>query len=129
MKSIIRIFTVVVILTALCGQSAMAGNDERRGTAGAAELLINPWARSTGWGGVSINRFGKNLIGLTSNDIYSTQRATKTFANGGIVIDATGTDLSFAYTISVSNSDDSPVSDIKVTNCTLNGTTIPFVDD
>ena len=46
-----------------------------------------------------------------------------------IVIDATGTDLSFAYTISVSNSDDSPVSDIKVTNCTLNGTTIPFVDD
>ncbi len=46
-----------------------------------------------------------------------------------IVIDATGTDLSFAYTISVSNSDDSPVSDIKVTNCTLNGTNIPFVDD
>ena len=46
-----------------------------------------------------------------------------------VVIDATGTDLSFAYTISVSNSDDSPVSDIKVTNCTLNGTTIPFVDD
>ena len=46
-----------------------------------------------------------------------------------VVIDATGTDLSFAYTISVSNSDDSPVSDIKVTNCTLNGTAIPFVDD
>ena len=46
-----------------------------------------------------------------------------------VVIDATGTDLSFAYTISVSNSDDSPVSDIRVTNCTLNGTTIPFVDD
>ena len=46
-----------------------------------------------------------------------------------IVIDATGTDLSFAYTISVSNSDDSPVSDIKVTNCTLNGTNIPLVDD
>lgn len=46
-----------------------------------------------------------------------------------VVIDATGTDLAFAYTISVSNSDDSPVSDIRVTNCTLNGTTIPFVDD
>ena len=54
MKNIIRIFTVVVILTALGGQAAMAGNDERRGTAGAAELLINPWARSTGWGGVNV---------------------------------------------------------------------------
>ena len=54
MKSIFKILTVVVILTALTAQSAMAGNDERRGTAGAAELLINPWARSTGWGGVNV---------------------------------------------------------------------------
>jgi len=41
-------------MTTLTVQSAMAGNDERRGTAGAAELLINPWARSTGWGGVNV---------------------------------------------------------------------------
>ena len=39
----------------MSAQSAMAGNDERRGTAGASELLINPWARSTGWGGVNIS--------------------------------------------------------------------------
>lgn len=55
MKRILKIFAVVVILSAMSAQSAMAGNDERRGTAGASELLINPWARSTGWGGVNIS--------------------------------------------------------------------------
>ena len=54
MKRILRIFAVVVILTALSAPSAQAGNDERRGTAGASELLVNPWTRSTGWGGVNI---------------------------------------------------------------------------
>lgn len=54
MKNIIRIFAVVVILTMLGAPKAQAGNDERRGTAGASELLINPWTRSTGWGGVNI---------------------------------------------------------------------------
>lgn len=54
MKKILRIFAVVVILTALSAPLAQAGNDERRGTAGASELLVNPWTRSTGWGGVNI---------------------------------------------------------------------------
>jgi hypothetical protein len=54
MKNIFRIFAVVVVLSAVVSQSAYAGNDERRGTAGASELLINPWARNTGWGGVNI---------------------------------------------------------------------------
>lgn len=54
MKKILRIFAVVVILTTLSAPSAQAGNDERRGTAGASELLVNPWTRSTGWGGVNI---------------------------------------------------------------------------
>ena len=39
-----------------------------------------------------------------------------------IVVDATGTDLSFNYDINVKNSIDSPVSDIIVTSATLNGT-------
>ncbi|MBR1766282.1 MAG: PorV/PorQ family protein [Bacteroidales bacterium] len=54
MKRILRIFAVVVILTALSAPSAQAGNDERRGTTGASELLINPWTRSSGWGGVNV---------------------------------------------------------------------------
>ena len=35
-------------------ESVWAGNDKRRGTAGATELLINPWARSTGWGSAGV---------------------------------------------------------------------------
>lgn len=62
MKNIIRIFAVVVVLAVLAPQSAQAGNDERRGTAGASELLINPWARNTGWGGVNV----ANVRGLSS---------------------------------------------------------------
>jgi hypothetical protein len=31
-----------------------AGNKDRTGQAGASELLINPWARSSGWGGANI---------------------------------------------------------------------------
>ena len=54
MKNTLKIFAVVVLLSVMSFQSAMAGNDERRGTAGASELLINPWARNTGWGGVNV---------------------------------------------------------------------------
>lgn len=32
---------------------ALAGNDVKRGQAGAPELLINPWARSSGWAGAN----------------------------------------------------------------------------
>lgn len=32
----------------MLGQAALAGNDTKRGQAGATELLINPWARTTG---------------------------------------------------------------------------------
>jgi hypothetical protein len=39
-----------------------AGNKDRSGQAGASELLINPWARSSGWGGVSV----ANTRGLES---------------------------------------------------------------
>ena len=33
--------------------SVTAGNEQRSGQAGATELLINPWARSSGWGGIN----------------------------------------------------------------------------
>lgn len=41
---------VVAALVALCGSPALAGNPDRAGSAGATQLLINPWARSAGWG-------------------------------------------------------------------------------
>lgn len=57
-------------MTLLSAQTAWAGNDNRRGTSGATELGINPWARSTGWGSVSvanvrgIDAFYSNIAGL-----------------------------------------------------------------
>lgn len=41
---------------------AWAGNDTKRGQAGASELLINPWARSSGWGGANAG----NIRGVES---------------------------------------------------------------
>jgi hypothetical protein len=38
-----------------------------------------------------------------------------------IILDASGTDLSFSYDISITNSQDSLVSDIIITSCTFNG--------
>ena len=55
----------------LSAESAWAGNDKRRGTAGATQLLINPWARSTGWGGANVanvrglDAFYSNIAGLS----------------------------------------------------------------
>jgi hypothetical protein len=54
MKGIFKILTAIAILTAMVFHSAnlSAGNEDRVGQSGASELLINPWARSTGWGSV-----------------------------------------------------------------------------
>lgn len=71
MKNIFKILAVVVCAMMLSTESAWAGNDDRRGTAGASELLINPWAGSAGWGGVNIantrglESFFTNIAGLT----------------------------------------------------------------
>lgn len=44
-KIIASIFISLLIVT-----STFAGNEQRAGEAGATQLLINPWARSAGWG-------------------------------------------------------------------------------
>ncbi len=46
--------TVFTALLVLPFNQLSAGNPQRAGQAGAAELLINPWARSTGWAGANI---------------------------------------------------------------------------
>ena len=40
---------ILVALTALTTAPVHAGNPDRAGSAGATQLLINPWARSSGW--------------------------------------------------------------------------------
>ncbi len=42
-------FGLVVGLSLASATTAFAGNDQKRGQNGAAELTVNPWARSSGW--------------------------------------------------------------------------------
>jgi len=55
MKSVYKIKLVSLALAMLSIPSGIvkAGNPDRIGQAGATELLINPWARSSGWGGAN----------------------------------------------------------------------------
>lgn len=45
----------LVILLGFSAPQAFAGNKDRSGQAGAAELLINPWAASSGWGNAGMS--------------------------------------------------------------------------
>ncbi|MCD4664379.1 MAG: hypothetical protein K8R68_03845, partial [Bacteroidales bacterium] len=59
-KYLVAVFIIGILTIPV--HKAEAGNKDRSGQAGAAELLINPWARSSGWGGVNI----ANVNGLES---------------------------------------------------------------
>lgn len=102
MKNIFRIITVVALTFVLSMSAVVAGNDDRRGTAGATELLINPWARSAGWGAVSVansrglESFYTNIAGLSfihSTEVvysYSSYFGGKGGLNSGASINAFG---------------------------------------
>lgn len=49
-----KILTAAVFSGAILAGTAFAGNQDRSGQAGASELLINPWARSSGWASANI---------------------------------------------------------------------------
>ena len=62
----------MAILLGLSAPEAFAGNKDRSGQAGASQLLINPWAASSGWGNAGMSKvhgldaiFG-NVAGITS---------------------------------------------------------------
>jgi opacity protein-like surface antigen len=65
-----KLFAVIIFLGA-AGYSVYAGNPDRAGEAGAYELLINPWARSSGFNGMNSARVEGlesmmlNVAGLT----------------------------------------------------------------
>ena len=62
--------------------SMYAGNPQRAGSAGAPELLINPWARSTGWGSVNIAGVrGVNASYLNIAGTAQTERTDVAFTN------------------------------------------------
>jgi hypothetical protein len=54
-RNIKRVISLVLVCTlSLTAFISNAGNEDRTGQSGAAELLINPWARGTGWGNAGV---------------------------------------------------------------------------
>lgn len=80
-KPIIYSFLTAAFFTAV--SPVLAGNEDRAGQAGATELLINPWTRSSGWGGINI----ANVRGLESQ-----------FNNVAGLAFTKKTDVSYSYT-------------------------------
>ena len=54
-KSFRYIVLSFVVLLGLSAPQAFAGNKDRSGQAGASELLINPWAATSGWGNAGMS--------------------------------------------------------------------------
>ena len=48
----IKIFLLIILI--LPWNELLAGNPQRAGQAGASELLINPWVRTSGWAGANV---------------------------------------------------------------------------
>ena len=79
-----HLFQALLIgVMSLYSTSASAGNEQRSGQAGASELLINPWVRSSGWGGINT----ANIQGLEA-----------TFLNVAGLAGTENTELIFAST-------------------------------
>jgi hypothetical protein len=70
MKEMTKLLKLFFLLMFLASQAVWAGNKDRQGEAGASELLLNPWARSSGWDGINsacvrgIESINLNVAGL-----------------------------------------------------------------
>lgn len=81
----------------LCAAPALAGNGDRVGSAGATELLINPWARSASWAdasvacGTGIDAIYTNIAGLAFTDKTQIRfDRTNWLGGAGIAINSAG---------------------------------------
>ncbi len=83
MKNIYKsILAFLLIAFMVLPQLTFAGNKDRSGQAGASELLINPWARSSGWGGVNVaNSFGLESIYTNVAGLAFTKGTELIFSN------------------------------------------------
>lgn len=77
MKRIYKISAIVILIITLFPLLRLqAGNEDRSGQAGASELLINPWARSSGWG--SANSASVHGLEAIYMNVAGTAFTTKT---------------------------------------------------
>ncbi|MFP4663123.1 MAG: PorV/PorQ family protein [Bacteroidales bacterium] len=87
MKNKIQKLLIIVLTGVLVAPAAFAGNEQRAGSAGASQLLINPWARTSGWGSANVGSV-EGLEGLYQN-VAGTAFTRKTeliFANSQYLV-------------------------------------------
>ena len=83
------LFAICALLLA-AGQ-LIAGNPERAGQAGATQLLINPWARSSGFNGINIgSSYGVEAVGTNPAGLATTKRTELVFSHTRWMV---GTDI------------------------------------
>lgn len=81
-KTYTSFFIALLALVAIHPASSFAGNEDRAGQAGATELLINPWARSAGWGGANAaNSIGAEAAFMNVAGIAFTDKTEFAFTN------------------------------------------------
>ncbi len=84
---------------------AIAGNPERAGQAGATQLLINPWARSSALNGISVGScYGIESVGINPAGLATTGRTEMVFTHTRWLV---GTDINintFGFSQSLKNS-------------------------
>lgn len=95
-KNIIK-NTVVIGAAVITCSGAFAGNEDRVGSAGASQLLVNPWARSTGFGDAGIANVNgleatyTNIAGLAFTDKTQLKfNYTNWLGNSGIRFSSAG---------------------------------------
>lgn len=87
---------LLVAIATLASGTVLAGNPDRAGSAGATQLLLNPWARSSGWGlansaslrGVE-SMFG-NVAGLSRLNRTEVLFSNTTWSGAGVSINSIG---------------------------------------
>jgi len=83
MKKIYKSIILVLLVGAMMlPYVAFSGNKDRSGQSGASELLINQWARSSGWGGVNVaNSFGLEALYTNVAGLAFTKKTELIFSN------------------------------------------------
>ena len=105
--------TVLSVLLLISSQS-FSGNPDRAGQAGATELLINPWAKSSGWNGANIagitgiesERFNPaGIIGVPNTELVFSRttwlRGTDIFINTFGLVQKIGKEKTNAIGLSI----------------------------
>lgn len=84
MRKFFKVYGVSALAVAMLfsSVSTFAGNEDRAGQAGASELLINPFARSTGWGSAnSASISGLEAMYMNVAGVSFTKRTEVVFAH------------------------------------------------